>query len=102
MVLAVCFHLHTMKFNNIVVREPNEATAGVPPLQIMTRTSNGDSAPIAFYLMVAVQMETVAIFRSYMAGKCTRLAPLRMKPGPGAPQHTTLTSINNGVIVEVT
>lgn len=91
-----------MEFNSIVAREPNDATAGVPPQQIMTRTSSGDSAPIAFYLMVVVQMETVAIFRSYMAGKCTQLAPLRMKPGLGAPQRTILTSINNGVIVEVT
>ena len=98
---AVCFHSITRESYNIAVQEPNEATAGAQQRLIMTPTGSGDSAPAAFYVTVAIRMVTAAIFRSRMAGKCTRLAPLRMEPGPGAPPLTIMTWTNSGVTVEV-
>ena len=101
MVLVVCFHLFTKEPRNIAVQELSEASGGVRPREIMTTTSSGDSVPAAFCVTVVIQMVTAAIFHSYMAGKCTQRAPLRMIPSPGVPQRTIMTSTNSGVIVEV-
>ena len=101
MVPAVCFHSLIMESLNTAVQEPNEATAGAQPRLIMTPTGSGDSVPAAFYVTVVIRMVTAAIFRLCMAGKCTRLAPLRMEPSPGARPLTTMTWTNSGVTVEV-
>ena len=98
---AVCFRLLLMGYCSTAVQELSEVSAGVRSREIMTSTSSGDSALPASCVTVAIQMVTAAIFLSYMAGKCTQRAPLRMKPSPGAPQHTTMTPTNSGVIVEV-
>ena len=101
MVLAVCFRLLLMGYCSTDVQELSEASDGAQPREIMTPTSSGDSVPAAFCVTVVIQMETAAIFHSYMAGKCTQHAPLRMIPSPGVPQRTIMTSTNSGVIVEV-
>lgn len=101
MVLVVRFHLFIEEFPNTAVQERSAATVGVQQRKIMMLTSSGDSVIAAFCLTVAIQMETAAIFHSYTAGKHTQLARLRMKPSPGAPQHTTMTSTNSGVTAEV-
>ena len=101
MVHAVCFHSSIKENHNTAVQEPSEATGGAQPLLIMTLTGSGDSAPAAFYVTVVIRMVTAAIFRSRMAGKCTRLAPPRMTPNLGAPPLTTMAWTNSGVTVEV-
>ena len=101
MVLAVCFHLFIEESSNTAVQEPNAATAGVRQRKIMMPTSNGDSVPAVFCVTVVIRMVTAVIFHSYMVGKCTQHAPVKMKPNPGALQHTTMTSTNNGATVEV-
>ena len=101
MVLAVFFRFLFMGYCSTDVQELSEASAGVQPREIMTLTSSGDSVPAAFCVTVAIQMATAAIFHSYMVGKCTQRAPLRMKPSPGAPPHSVMISTSSGVIVEV-
>ena len=102
MVLVVCFHLFTKEPRSTDVQELSEVSDGARRREIMTLTSSGDSVPAAFCVTVAIQMVTAVIFPSYMAGKCTQRAPLRMKQSLGAPQRTIMTSTNNGVIAEVT
>ena len=99
--LAACFRLYITELYNTDAQEPNAAIAGVLPLLIMTHTNSGDSVLPVFCAMAATQMGTVVIFRSNMAGKCIRSAPLRMIPGHGVLPLTTTMLINNGVTVEV-
>ena len=101
MVHVVCFHSFIKDHHNTAVQELSAATAGVQPRVIMTLRNSGDSVRPAFYVMEVTRMVTAAIFRSFMAVKCTRPAPLRMKPNPGVPPLTTMTWTNSGVTVEV-
>ena len=98
---VVCSRSTTKEARNIAVQEPNEAIAGAQQLLTMTLINSGDSAPVAFCAMAAIQMVTAAIFHSYIAVKCTRLVQLKTKRSPGVPLLTTMTWTSSGVIVEV-
>lgn len=98
---VVCSHSPTKETRSTAVQEPSLASAGAQPRVIMTPISSGDSVHLAFCVMMAIQMVTAVIFRSCMAVKCTRRAPLKMKPSPSVPQLTTMMWTSSGAIVEV-
>ncbi len=98
---VVCSHSSTKETRSIAVQEPSEATVGAQPRVIMTPISSGGFVQPAFCVTVAIQMVTAVISRSYMVVKCTRLAPLKTKPGLGVLLLTTMTWTSSGAIVEV-
>ena len=101
MVLVACFHFFIMVSCNVDAQDPREDSAGAQLPQAMMLTINGDFAPAVSYVTEEIQMVTVAIFHSFMAGKCITLARWKMKPDLGAPRHTTSTRTNSGVTVQV-
>lgn len=101
MVLVACFHFSIMVNCNIDVQDPREDSAGAQRPQAMTMTINGDFVAAVSYVTEEIQMVTAAIFHSFIAGKCMSLARSKMKPGLGAPRHTTSTPTNSGVTVQV-
>lgn len=98
---VACSHSSTKEIRSTAVQEPREASVGAQPRGIMMPISSGASVQVAFCVTVAIQMETAVIFHSDMQVKCTRLAPLKMKPSPGVLLLTTMTWTSSGVTVEV-